>query len=95
MGDGTLETNFLNFLTDYITRTALQKGSGLYAASCAISLRGLSIGQMLGHSTTLRIIVHPLVTSFKIVIFGMFSLLDGSPLLFMPLILPSNESLYS
>ena len=95
MGDGTLETNFLNFLTDYITRTVLQKGSGLYAASCAISLRGLSTGQMLGHSTTLRTIVLPLVTSFKIVILGMFSLLDGSPLLFMPLILPSNESLYS
>ena len=36
MGDGTLETNFLNFLTDYITRTALQKESGLYAASCVI-----------------------------------------------------------
>ena len=35
MRDGTLETNFLNFLTDYITRTALQKESGLYAASCA------------------------------------------------------------
>ena len=46
MGDGTLGTNFLNFLTDYITRTALQKESGLYAASCAISLRGLSIGQI-------------------------------------------------
>ena len=76
MGDGTLETNFLNFLTDYITRTALQKGSGLYAASCAISLRGLSIGQILGYSTTLRTIVYPLVTSFEIVIFGMFSLLD-------------------
>ena len=41
MGDGTLETNFLNFLTDYITRTALQKGSGLYAASCVISLSGV------------------------------------------------------
>ena len=73
MGDGTLETNFLNFLTDYITRAPLQKESGLYAASCAISLRGLSIGQILGYSTTLRTIVHPFVTSF---IFGMFSLLD-------------------
>ena len=40
MRDGTLETNFLNFLTDYVTRTALQKESGLYAASCAMSLRG-------------------------------------------------------
>ena len=95
MGDGTLETHFLNFLTDYITRTALQKESGPHTASCAMSLRGLSIGQILGYSTTLRTIVHPLVTSFKIVIFGMFSLLDGSPLLFMQLILPSNESLYS
>jgi len=74
MRDGTLETNFLNFLTDYITRTALQKESGPYAASCAMSLRELSIGQILGYSTTLRTIVHPLVTSFKIVIFGMFSL---------------------
>ena len=73
MRDGTLETNFLNFLTDYITRTALQKKSGLHAASCAISLRGLSIDQILEYSTTLRTIVHPLVTSFKIVIFGMFS----------------------
>ena len=95
MRDGTLETHFLNFLTDYITRTALQKESGPYTASCAMSFRGLSIGQILGYSTTLRTIVHPLVTSFKIVIFGMFSLLDGSPLLFMQLILPSNESLYS
>ena len=34
MHDGTLEINFLNFLTDYITRTALQKERGLYAASC-------------------------------------------------------------
>ena len=50
MGDGTLETNFLNFLT--VTRTALQRESGLYAASCAISMRGLSIGQILGYSTT-------------------------------------------
>ena len=74
MGDGTLEKNFLNFLTDYITRTALQKESGLYAASCAISLRVLSIGQILGYSITLRTIVHPLVTS--LVIFGMFSLLE-------------------
>jgi len=63
-------------LTDYVTRTALQKESGLYAASCATSLRGLSVGQILGYSTTLRAIVHPLVISFKIVIFGMFSLLD-------------------
>ena len=73
MRDGTLETNFLNFLADYITRTALQKASGLYAASCAMSLRGLSIDQILEYSTTFRTIVHPLVTSFKIVIFGMFS----------------------
>ena len=56
-----------------VTGTALQKESGLYAASCAISLRGLSIGQIfrIQHHT-----VHPLVTSFKIAIFGMFSLLD-------------------
>ena len=73
MRDGTLETNFPNFLTDYITRTALQKESGLYAASCAMSLRGLSIDQILEYRTTLRTIVHPLVTSFTIVIFGMFS----------------------
>ena len=73
MRDGTLETSFLNFLTDYITRTALQKESGLYAASLCMSLRGLSIDQILEYSTTLRTIVHPLVTSFKIVIFGMFS----------------------
>jgi len=33
----------------------------------------LSIDQILEYSTTLRTIVHPLVTSFKIVIFGMFS----------------------
>ena len=77
MRDGTLETNFLNFLTDYITRTALQKESGLCAASCAMSLRGLSIGQILGYSTALRTIVLPLVTSFKMVIFGMFSLHDN------------------
>jgi len=76
MHDGTLETDFLNFLTDYITRTALQKESGLYAASCAMSLRGLSIDQILEYSTTLRTIVHLLVTSFKIVIFGTFSLHD-------------------
>ena len=77
MRDGTLEKNFLNFLADYITRTALQKESGLYAASCTMSLRGLSIDQILEYSTTFRTIVHPLVTSFKIVIFGMFSLLDN------------------
>ena len=78
MCDGTLETNFLNFSTDYITRTGLQKESGLYAASCAMSLRGLSIGQILGYSTTctLRTMVHPLVTSFEIAILGMFSLHD-------------------
>ena len=78
MCDGTLETHFLNFLTDYNTRTGLQKESGFYTASCAMSLRGLSIGKILGYSTTctLRTIVHPLVTSFEIVIFGMFSLHD-------------------
>ena len=34
--------------------STLQKDSGLYAANCGMSLRGLSAGQILGFSTTPR-----------------------------------------
>lgn len=34
--------------------SSLQKDSGLHAASCGLSLRGLSAGQTLGYSTTPR-----------------------------------------
>ena len=34
--------------------SSLQKDSGLFAASCGMSLRGLSAGQILGFSTTPR-----------------------------------------
>ena len=34
--------------------SVLQKDSGLFAATCGMSLRGLSAGQILGYSTTPR-----------------------------------------
>ena len=76
MGDVTLETNVLNFLTDYITRTALQKESGLYAASCAISLRGLSIGQIFRIQHHTQDNSSPFGDFLQNSYFGMFSLLD-------------------
>ena len=41
--------------TSQVTKkSALQKDSGLHAANCGMSLRGLSAGQILGNSTMPR-----------------------------------------
>lgn len=54
IGVVTIEANYF-YLHDRSQKTsALQKDSGLYTASCGMSLQGLSAGQILGYSTTPR-----------------------------------------
>ena len=54
MGLKTMKANYLYPHHRSQKTSALQKDSGLYAASSGMSLPGLSAGQILGYSTTPR-----------------------------------------
>ena len=54
MGLVTMEANYFYPHHRSQKTSALQKDSGLYAANCGMSLRGLSADQILGFSTTPR-----------------------------------------
>ena len=49
-----MEANYFYLYYRSQRTSALQKDSGLYAASCGMSLQGLTAGQILGYSTTPR-----------------------------------------
>jgi len=54
MGVVTMEAKYI-YPHDRSQKTsALQKGRGLYAVICGMSLQGLSAGQILGYSNTPR-----------------------------------------